>query len=772
MSLVNDYFLLYHGMHYESDTALVLNVLDEDFFCEISALLLMCNRKTLPRFNILDSFHSLLTKLCDTFPSTLDELYILQYTLIRYLQEHSSSEYISTLHSSFNYLKEEELLSIENHKKLISLFDPHEFCSFEMEAIEHRDENRGFLEHKSDLQAFIQELLALGDNLSYTDELNAANEYLTKQKFSIGITGVMNAGKSTLLNALIGKELLGSSVIPETANLSLIKYASEPYAKVFYWSKEEWSKILYSGQEFEAIAEFVRQSEEEFKGELSQYIQESPRVDNIVVEELSLYTSAKYKKSNLIKEIELGVDLEFLSEGIELVDTPGLDDIVIQREEITKEYLSKCDLMIHLMNVSQSATQKDIDFIIDALVYQNVGRLLIVLTRADSVKESELSEVINYTKKSIASQLQVQNTESQLDFILASLDFIAVSSKMALFHKTGQGELALKEGYTLEQSGILQLENYLFETLYGDNAQKSELIVNATKKRIQKAISGQIKSLKYELHLLSKNEGELENELLSLTHTKNENQRLISQMRDEVNEYKEDTLLFIKGQENFLDAQMLRVKDRLKSRLMNDFSYAGEKNNKKEFVQGVSLALETAIKDGLIDVLRDYRYKFIQKSESIGEKIQSKYEEYELSMGESGEKPSVLDLVNEYFKGGVVHSSSSMLASRLKKVFTASSSKDLSSLESLLEKELREAFDVLLKSVKQKALSISEKLIEEFFENISIPLDQFEKILENEEQLLLASVNNYEKDEKKRAEYSIQVHKQLKVLTTSLSRCT
>ena len=58
-----------------------------------------------------------------------------------------------------------------------------------------------------------------------------------------------------------------------------------------------------------------------------------------------------------MKYVELGSKLDFLSDGIEIVDTPGLDDPVIQREEITKSiFISACDMMLHLMNVSQSAT--------------------------------------------------------------------------------------------------------------------------------------------------------------------------------------------------------------------------------------------------------------------------------------------------------------------------------------------------------------------------------------------------------------------------------
>ncbi|XPV83923.1 MAG: dynamin family protein [Halarcobacter sp.] len=164
---------------------------------------------------------------------------------------------------------------------------------------------------------------------------------------------------------------------------------------------------------------------------------------------LAKYTSAEAsgKKCNLVKYVELKSDLDFLKDGIEIVDTPGLDDPVIQREEITKEYLSQCDLMLHLMNVSQSATFKDVEFIIDALLYQNITKLLIVITRADTVSKEQLEEVINYTKSSIKNQLRAQNKDSKLDYILNSIKFIPISGRMALLHRTGRAQEAIDAGY-------------------------------------------------------------------------------------------------------------------------------------------------------------------------------------------------------------------------------------------------------------------------------------------------------------------------------------
>jgi len=772
MSLINDYFLLYHGCHYENSKEIVLSVLDEEFMCDVTALILSTNRKNFSRFFALPSYKDFLKKISNYSASDVEQLYILQYHLLVHIHESKSQEHVHKLHTAFNYLEEQGLLSGQNCQKLLSLFDPHEFHSFE-ETIgpDIKDNEKDFLEKKEVLFGFINELMQLGENLNYTNELNEIIIYLDKQKFSVGITGVMNAGKSTLLNALIGKEILGTSIVPETANLSLLKYSQDPYAKVFYWSKKQWKKIKESAEEFEAIALFVKESEETFKEDFDSYILEESRMDEIEVEDLSLYTSAKHNKSNLIKEIELGVNLDFLSEGIEVVDTPGLDDVVIQREEITKSYLNDCDIMIHLMNVSQSATQKDIDFIIDALLYQNVGRLLIVLTRADSVNEKELNEVIAYTRASIKSQLQVYKAQSKLEFILGSLDFIAVSSKMALLHKLGKGEEAFRQGYTLEKSGLIELESYLHNALYAKGSQKGEHIISSANKRLSSTIESQIKLLQYELRLLSKNEDELTQELEVLNLKKDENIKRVRQMHDEIHDYKDELASFAKGLESFLQVQVYRVKQRLESRLMDDFSYAIQQKKKKEFIEGLGIVLDLAFKDGLIDVLRDYRYKFIQKSQSIAKRIESDYEAYELDINAMQTEDSILELINQHFKANTLHSSSLLLASKLTKLFESSSSKELSVLQESADLFLKEGFDSLLQEIQLKIMDISDLLIQELFEKISQPLVGFEKSLEEEEKLLSDNLINYEQDEKKRDQYSLQVHEQVKDLNKALKRC-
>lgn len=253
MSLNNDYFLLYHGVKNETKAAHSFKDVDDDLF--LRSLLLSTMRLN---FSSLDSYKELIHKISDFIPSSLSELYLLQYSIILHIQEHNSSEHIKILHLCFNYLYDEKLLNQENHKKLLSLFVPRDFHLYEEKVGPIESEKKDFTQNKRELELFIKEIFEFSDNIPFREDLRSVQSYLDSQKFSIGITGVMNAGKSTLINALMGEEILGSSVVPETANLSLLKYSKEAYSRVMYWSKPEWEKILRS-EVFSLLQESLKQ---------------------------------------------------------------------------------------------------------------------------------------------------------------------------------------------------------------------------------------------------------------------------------------------------------------------------------------------------------------------------------------------------------------------------------------------------------------------------------------------------------------------------------
>ena len=772
MSLANDYFLLYHGITFEQnlDVEPIETKINEEIFT-IFALIISATRKNYDKYLALTSFKTLCQQINVKSPSNNNELNHLQHNIVKTILSNKSKQNISILHASFEYLKNENILNNENYTKLISLFDYKELDLVEVEtniSDESKDEDinkSSFKELKATTEQLIAELKKDLHNQEILDELNTTSAYLNNQKFSIGITGVMNAGKSTMLNALMGREILGSAVVPETANLTIVKHNPTDNAKVYYWNQQEWDRILKSAEQLESMKDFVNETNRIFGDELKNYIKPVSRFDEVDINDLSSYTSAAAsgKKCNLVKYVELGSKLDFLSDGIEIVDTPGLDDPVIQREEITKEYISACDMMLHLMNVSQSATLKDVEFIIDALLYQNISKLLIVITRADTVSKEQLDEVIKYTKSSIEKQLRAQNKDSQLDYILKTIKFIPISGRMALLHRTGREQEALDAGYTLEQTGILEIEQYLTETLFGSNSQKGELVIQSSKNQLQRIIEKQNSFYNYELQLLSKSKDELEKELVDFNKRKTVNTRIFQAMNEDINYYKNDAKEYIISLETFLQSELIELQTVIKQRVVGDVRYSFEKTKKRPENSRIKVIVETAIKDGIIDVIRDYRYKFIKKSQTIGEQCEQKYHDLGFTIGHKNENFDARGFFQDDFKSGFLTSNNEVLISQIIDAVSKAKDSKMNELDREIELLIKNQFASIETDIKTKAKKVSTLLIESFFSTLNAPLKTFEQKLKNDEEILQNQINSFEENDKNRAELSINIHKNIMI---------
>ncbi|MFW3371657.1 dynamin family protein [Aliarcobacter butzleri] len=772
MSLVNDYFLLYHGITFEQnlDTEEIDTILNEDTFT-IFALILSATRKNCDKYLPLTSFKTLCQQINVKSPSNITELNHLQHNIVDTISRNKTKNNITILHSSFEYLKNENILNNEHYNKLLSLFDLKELNVTEEQnhiSVQKIDDEHksSFKDLKHNLENIINELKTDLTNKEILGELENTHNYLNNQKFSIGITGVMNAGKSTMLNALMGREILGSAVVPETANLTIVKHNPTDNAKVYYWNEQEWDRIKKSASQLESMKDFVEETNRIFGDNLKNYIRPVSRFDEIDIKDLSSYTSAEAsgKKCNLVKYVELGSKLDFLSDGIEIVDTPGLDDPVIQREEITKEYISQCDMMIHLMNVSQSATLKDVEFIIDALLYQNISKLLVVITRADTVSKEQLDEVIKYTKTSIEKQLKAQNKDSQLDYILKTIRFIPISGRMALLHRTGREKEALDAGFTIEDTGILEIEKYLMDTLFGTNSQKGELVVQSTKNQLQKVIEKQISFNNYELTLLSKSKEELEKELEEFNKKKAVNTRIFQAMSEDITYYKNDAKSYINSLETFLESELIDLQTVIKQRVVSDVKYSFEKIKKRPENSRIKVIVETAIKDGIIDVIRDYRYKFIKKSQTIGEQCEQKYHDLGFAIGHKNENFDARGFFQEDFKSGFLTSNNEVLISQIIDAVSKSKDSRINELDREIEALISTQFTSIEDDLKVKAKKVSNMLIDSFFTTLNAPLKQFEQKLKNDEETLQNQLNSFEENDKNKDVISINIHKNIKKL--------
>ncbi|STP10190.1 putative ATP/GTP binding protein [Helicobacter cinaedi] len=450
------------------------------------------------------------------------------------------------------------------------------------------------------------------DSLLQAMDKNLAK--LQEQRFCIGITGVLSAGKSTFLNALLGQEVLGTSSVPETANLSVLRYGETPRARVHFWSKEQWEDLESQGAYDSHLQAFVKESKEHFKDKLQDFITSPKYTKDIELNELSAYTSANHtsKFCNLVEKVELFMPLAFLGNGVEIVDTPGLDDPITKREDITREYIEHCDMLIHIMNASCAATQKDIDFILEALLEQNISRLLVVLTRIDLLTQKELESSLEYTKSSLIAQLKNAKYKGDIQSLIQRIDFIPLAGYAALLHRIQGGDSKDKPTMSLEESGILEIESYLQTMLLGQDSLKAKDKLYLAFKAMLKIAQDEKELTEIESALLCASGEELDSLISKYTA---QNQALLDTLQNfesHLSVLNTDLADFLSSLEILSHNTLSKAATLIKDKVFNDILYDFERGAKPQ-AQAFCVMIEQGLKDCFADILREYKYKLSRK---------------------------------------------------------------------------------------------------------------------------------------------------------------
>jgi len=205
-----------------------------------------------------------------------------------------------------------------------------------------------------------------GDDL--LDEMREFSDKCMNNECQIAIVGTIKAGKSMFINALLDREIASTYPTPETA--SVTKFRSSPdtdYVKVAFYTADEWREVWDSV--VKASETSARKDDKE--GFMEEY--NSLNADSIKdgclgkepmtfrpkdTEELKIivdrYTSARYAEHYFAKEVEIGIAGLPLPTNVVFVDTPGLNDPVQFRSDITKAYLKSANVILLCVKASSA----------------------------------------------------------------------------------------------------------------------------------------------------------------------------------------------------------------------------------------------------------------------------------------------------------------------------------------------------------------------------------------------------------------------------------
>ncbi|HEF6870612.1 TPA: dynamin family protein, partial [Campylobacter jejuni] len=568
------------------------------------------------------------------------------------------------------------------------------------EKVQSIDQKALFQNDFKELNTINLELQKLSFDENLKSRLQKTLEKFQNLEFNIAITGVMNAGKSSLLNALLKEDFLGVSNIPETANLTVLSYGKSEEAKIYFWDKKEWQNILESSHFNADLKEFIDKLDKSVN--IEDFIKDKPLIQNIALCELKNFSSAKNKISALIRKIEIKSHLDFLKNNISIVDTPGLDDVVVQREIVTNEYLRESDFLIHLMNASQSLTQKDADFLVHCLLNSRLSKFLIVLTKADLLSKKDLEEVIVYTKESLKSRL-VDLDEN----LVEKIDFLCVSAKMASDFYKG---LAPKE--SLQKSGMQEFENYLFNELYA--GEKSKIALRAYKKELHLELKNILSEYEMQNRLIKENKQGVSEENQKLLLELQKQNILLKEAQDEIS----NSVAKLKNIDSGIDNLVLLLAKKLKERLIDEFKYL--KNNAQKLnLSRILNIVDITTKDGINDILREIKFENIKKIEELKTNLSLKYDFLK----------DDFDNGFESFKDGISKNIDSIFQSekfallRLKIEKLSNLKSDLYELETNLDTVIFDTF----KEFKMSEILNSLNINGAFFEFLNDKLKHYEK---------------------------------------------
>lgn len=290
---------------------------------------------------------------------------------------------------------------------------------------------------KTKLQQTITTTLSVLQSLNLTSAYKRMTDdaaRLADERFNLVIIGEFSRGKSTFINALLGRSILPASANPTTNIISKIVYGEQEKYTLFY---KDGKKQEISKEEFDLIKAQTEDKTDKFsllKGFVSKLKHEESHVD-----------------FGNIDHAEISYPLSFCENKVDVVDTPGTNDLNVGRIEITYRYLRQAEAAILVLSATQPLTRTEKEFLVEQVVGNNIKDIFIVINYKDEVIGQEERVV-----KHVLDNLQDVQDFSQRIFI--------VSSKQALLYRRKQAGEALKTKAllncpaTLKETGIVELE--------------------------------------------------------------------------------------------------------------------------------------------------------------------------------------------------------------------------------------------------------------------------------------------------------------------------
>jgi small GTP-binding protein len=225
-----------------------------------------------------------------------------------------------------------------------------------------------FHERKHEVTGALEELaqvaLVLGAKSLHDRVERDLVHKLEQDRFHLVVVGEFNHGKTTFVNALLGETVLPVGVTPTTAAIHHLRFASAPEATVVHTSGRREALA------FDKVKSFAVGGG-------------APEAANA---------------SDPVDFLEIGYPAPLLEERVLLVDTPGVNDLSLQRADITYSYVPRADAVLFLLDAGQILKESERVFLEDKLLKGSRDKIVFVITKWDLLDERERAEALAYAR--------------------------------------------------------------------------------------------------------------------------------------------------------------------------------------------------------------------------------------------------------------------------------------------------------------------------------------------------------------------------------------
>ena len=216
------------------------------------------------------------------------------------------------------------------------------------------------------LQRLVEIAKAL-DAASLARDAGDLVEQVAGGRFYVACVGQFKRGKSTIVNALVGSEVLPTGVAPVTSVPTIVRFASEPTARVDV-RDEGWKAVPI--------------------GALADYVAEDRNPENRLG----------------VRAVDIGWPAPLLAHGLCLVDTPGIGSVFAGNTAATRAFVPRIDVAILVIGVDPPMSGDELALV--ETVGQQVPDLIVVMNKADRFTEAERTEASAFTERMLTERFQ------------------------------------------------------------------------------------------------------------------------------------------------------------------------------------------------------------------------------------------------------------------------------------------------------------------------------------------------------------------------------